>query len=193
MSSALSIDIRSNYASNADRPKASDHGDRPTCLAPGTLIYLWPPSATPRADRPTLARVKTTRQDRIEGIDLRDGAECWFEIGATGLTGSPLGWTWEEAAPPQQRVQSAGDIQVVDAILDVVERTKLVCGEVGHQVRISLSNGESVHGKITKLVMGQDNWEAEWLEVEDHVPGGDVAVHMIRVSDISKVTRFRRV
>lgn len=163
----------------------------PTQLRPGTLIYLWAPGEAKSDDR-TLARVKMARRDVIEAVDLRSGGgEALYEVGTDLTNPNKMRWTWEIAAPPQHPQLACG-VEIVDAIMSVAERTKLVAGEPGDNLRVSLTSGEMVHGVLKRLVMGQDNWEAEWAELEDHVPGRDIAVHVIRVAEIAKVTRFRR-
>lgn len=160
-------------------------------LAPGTLIYLWPPGETAwqAGAKPTAARVRQAKRDVILGTDLQNGEEGRWDVAVDLTNPARLRWTWEVFAPPQPSIVAG--VEVIAAIPSPADRARFVCGEVGTKARWSLRNGETVHGTLTKLVMGQDHWEAEWCEVVDYPEGRDVAVHVIRVADITKVTRFR--
>ena len=180
------------YTDDGTAPRSSDRGDRPTSLKPGTLVYLWPPNEDARTTRPVLARVKMTRQHAIEGVDLSDGGDRWYEVGTRSAIGTSIGWTWEEAAPPPGAPELCQGVQVIDAAPDPAERARQLAGEPGTKLKVSLSNGEVVNGVLTHLIMGQGSWEAEWGLLTDVIPGGDIAEHAVRIADVSKITRFRR-
>lgn len=171
----------------------------PVCanLRPGTLVYLWAPESTPRLDRPILARVERASVDNIVSIDLEPnpvpGQPPARRITPVGLDIAPgLRWTWEVAAPPQ--LPPVFDhIEVVEAEDDVVERTRLLAGEPGAKLRVTLINGEVVHGVLTRLFMGQCSWQAEWGElVDDGRNPGEVDIHSVRIEHVSKISRTRR-
>jgi hypothetical protein len=159
----------------------------------GSLVCLWAPEQDPWRDgtKPITARVDSTTVHSITGTDVRDGAHAVYHVGdpTPGAPADPMTWRWEVIGEPETTRPT--QVEVMKAADTVEGRARFVVGDVGNALRVSLSNGEIVHGILTKLVMGKDDWEAEWAELVDSPPGRDVAVHVIRVADVSKVTRYR--
>lgn len=183
-----------------DNRAAYDHDPeqpRPTSLRKGALVYLWAPGEQSGLDRPLLAKVERSSVDTIVAVDLDPhpvpGQHPVRRVVEVGSAFPPaLRWTWELAAQPQLP-PAFDEVEIVAAQDSISERTQLLAGEPGNKLRVTLINGEVVHGVLTRLFMGQDSWQAEWGELVDHAPGRDTTIHAVRIEHVSKISRSESV
>jgi hypothetical protein len=161
-------------------------------LRRGTLVHLWRPGERPWHDgaQPVIARVKTTRRDQIEAVDLRDGDERWYDVGTDLTNPAKLRWTWEVIAPPERPAVRDGIERIDGSRLPLEERVKLVCGGPGAQLLVRLKNGDAIRGVLAQLIMGRDDdWEAEWVVFDGGLDAKGPILHVVRAEEIAGVTR----
>lgn len=158
----------------------------PTTLRPGSFVYLWAPSDTPRVDRPVLARVERATTDAIIARDLGSGVRGKYEVGQAYP--ARLRWTWEPAAPPESPCLTHGALEIIDrSTLDIEERRELLFGAPGSTVRIVNKAGESVTGVPTAIVVDGGTERICWVIVEGPTDARGTISYRVKYEDISTV------